>query len=973
MATDFLNRRVFVWILATLVLASPLWAQDGAKRPLEHRDYELWKQIEGEQLSPDGAWALYSLVPAHGDGDGALRVRSTTSATEHDIVRGADGEFGQASRFAVFQIRPRRAVLDSLELEGKDEDALPKDSLGILELATGDVSRFARVQSFQLPEEAAGWVAYLLEQDTTEADRPDAETEAEEEPAEEAQEGEEEEEGDEKPEGTTLVLRNLASGAEQRYEHVTDYAFSRDGVRLVYAASSEDGSADGVYVVEVETGEAAAILRGTGVYKGLALDEAGDQVAFLTSRDDWEADQPRFALYHWREERDSARVVAREGTPGITTGWVVSEHGAVDFSENGARLFFGTAPPPLSELDEDTLPPEDERVRVDIWNWKDPYLQPMQLEQAEDERERSYRAVVHLDEERRVVQLATAEVPEVQLGTNGDADVALGVSVLPYRQLISWDSPEYRDIYRIDVVTGERELIMEQTQARPELSPQASYAAWYDNRERAWFARDIESGGVVNLTASIDHPLYDELHDRPYPARAYGTAGWTEGDETLLVYDRYDIWAVDPTGEAPPRSITEGVGRAEELQFRVVDLDPEEEALDPSEPLLLSAFHFHAKSAGFYRERIVGDGRPERLAYGDYAFSRPTRAEDDARLLFTRQSFQEFPDLWISPPDFTDARRLSDANPWQSDFLWGTAELVEWRSSEGTPLQGILYKPENFDASRKYPMMVYFYERLSDNLNRYHLPVPGSSSINISFYVSRGYLVFVPDIPYEIGFPGESAMQAVVPGVLNLVAQGFVDEDAIGVQGHSWGGYQIAYMVTRTDLFAAAEAGAPVANMTSAYGGIRWGSGMSRMFQYERTQSRIGQTLWDGTLKFIENSPLFFAPKIETPLLMMHNDEDTAVPWEQGIELFVTMRRLGKPVWMINYNGAPHGLREDHNRRDWAIRMQQFFDHYLKGAPAPVWLAEGVPAVLKGRTLGLELMGEAERVAGDAAEQGSRH
>ena len=251
--------------------------------------------------------------------------------------------------------------------------------------------------------------------------------------------------------------------------------------------------------------------------------------------------------------------------------------------------------------------------------------------------------------------------------------------------------------------------------------------------------------------------------------------------------------------------------------------------------------------------------------------------------------------------------------------------------------------------------MVYFYERLSDGLHQYAVPAAGSSSINRSFYVSRGYLLFVPDIPYRIGYPGESAVDAVVPGVLDLVDQGFVDRDKIGVQGHSWGGYQISYMVTRTDLFAAAEAGAPVSNMVSAYGGIRWQSGMSRAFQYERTQSRIGGSLWETPLRYIENSPIFTADKIRTPLLMMHNDEDGAVPWYQGIELFVALRRLGQPVWMLNYNGEAHGLRQEHNQRDWAIRMQQFFDHYLMDQPAPVWMEEGVPAILKGQTLGLEL------------------
>jgi dipeptidyl aminopeptidase/acylaminoacyl peptidase len=268
----------------------------------------------------------------------------------------------------------------------------------------------------------------------------------------------------------------------------------------------------------------------------------------------------------------------------------------------------------------------------------------------------------------------------------------------------------------------------------------------------------------------------------------------------------------------------------------------------------------------------------------------------------------------------------------------------------------VLYKPEGFDPAQKYPMMVYFYERLSDNLHNYVTPSAGGSSINIAFYVSRGYLVYTPDIPYRDGYPGESAFKAVVPGVLDLVDQGFVDPDRIGVQGHSWGGYQIAYMITKTNIFAAAEAGAPVSNMISAYGGIRWSSGLSRMMQYEHGQSRIGGTLWEAPIQYIENSPIFWANKVETPLLMLHNDQDGAVPWEQGIEYFVALRRLAKPVWLFNYNGEDHGLRRAANRKDWTIRMQQFFDHYLKDAPPAVWMVEGVPALLKGRTLGTDLV-----------------
>jgi dipeptidyl aminopeptidase/acylaminoacyl peptidase len=489
-----------------------------------------------------------------------------------------------------------------------------------------------------------------------------------------------------------------------------------------------------------------------------------------------------------------------------------------------------------------------------------------------------------------------------------------------------------------------------------ELSPGERYVTRWDGFEKAWFAIDMRTGEEIDLTGRLDVPFHDILDDHPDALRSYGSAGWTEDDEWFVVYDRFDIWAIDPTGARAPRNLTEGVGRASDTRFRYLDLDRDDPVVPTDEDVLLSSFHLYTKQAGVHRDHFSGSDEPEMLTSDDARFASVRRAEDAEVVTFTRSTFRDFPDIWVTDTDLDDPRQVTDANPQQDAYRWGTAELVTWSSNDGIPLQGILYKPDDFDPTQQYPMMVYFYERFSDGLHQYFVPAAGSSSVNRSFYVSRGYLVFVPDVPYRIGYPGESAIDAVVPGVLALVDQGFVDRDKIGIQGHSWGGYQIAYMVTRTDLFAAAEAGAPVANMVSAYGGIRWQSGMSRAFQYERTQSRIGGSLWETPLRYIENSPIFTADKIRTPLLMMHNDADGAVPWYQGIELFVALRRLGQPVWMLNYNGEEHGLRQEHNQRDWAIRMQQFFDHYLMDQPEPVWMEEGVPAILKGQTLGLELV-----------------
>lgn len=944
----------FSLLLFAMVLGAPLAAQ---RKALEHEDYAVWNRIRGQQLSTDGRWLLYSLVP--GDGDGELTVRTVESDRRFTRARGTDAHFTNDSRYVVFTIAPEEEAVKEADRESVPKNEQPKDSIGIMDLrsvfpagggVTSEHFTAERVQSFKLPEDAAGFVAYLLEKPVPdEADEGDEEAASPERPPRGRRSGddEDEEDDDDKAEGTVLVLRVLATGEEHRYEHVTDYLFSADGERLYYSASNEDGTADGVYAVETATGEATPVVTGEGEYEQLALNEEGRSVAFLSNAPDWDADQPAFTLFVDGEAR------ATEGGAGIPDGWWINERGDVSFSEDGSRVFFGTSPRPEPEKDEED-DDDDEEVVLDIWNWKDPYMMPMQLLQAESERNRSFMAVTHVDGGPSV-QLATQEIPNVSVGRDGDADVALGTTDIPYRQLLSWDG-RYNDLYIIDVETGARERAVEALRGRGQLSPGAKYLYWWNGFEMAWFAMNVEDGELVEISAGIPHPVHNILNDVPQAPRPADQAVWTEDDERVLIYDRYDIWLVDPTGREAPRNVTEGVGRSEGIRFRYVREDSDEEAVDLDREALLSAFNLTTKQDGYYRDRLGRNDRPQRLVMGDFDLSSPTKAEDADVVIFTRQTFTEFPDLWTSSSDFSDMTRLSDANPQQSEYRWGTAELVEWNSNDGVPLQGILYKPDGFDPTQKYPMMVYFYERMSDRLHRYTVPAAGSSSINYSFYVSRGYVLFIPDIPYEIGHPGESAIDAVIPGVLSVVTKGFIDTDKIGVQGHSWGGYQIAHMITRTNLFAAAEAGAPVVNMTSAYGGIRWGSGRVRQFQYERAQSRIGGSLWERPLEFIENSPLFQADKIQTPLLMLHNDKDGAVPWYQGIEMFSAMRRLGKPTWMLNYNGEAHGLRKEQNRKDWAIRMQQFFDHYLMDAPPAVWMVRGVPAVLKGRTLGLELV-----------------
>jgi dipeptidyl aminopeptidase/acylaminoacyl peptidase len=448
------------------------------------------------------------------------------------------------------------------------------------------------------------------------------------------------------------------------------------------------------------------------------------------------------------------------------------------------------------------------------------------------------------------------------------------------------------------------------------------------------------------VSKKVPFKLFDEDYDMPSDPNAYGFAEWLADDAGFLVYDKYDIWQLDPQGLKAPVCVTGGVGRKTKTSYRYVPLDPEEKFIDPAKPMMLRSQREDNKHMGLATLDIK-NASPVKMMEGPYSVKGIVSASQANVIGYTKESFRESTDLyaWKNGTE----QKLSSTNPQQTSYSWGTAELVSWKAYDGRTSQGILYKPDGFDGNRKYPMICYFYERDSDSLFVYRAPAPVRSRIDISFFVSRGYVIFVPDIHYQKGYPGKGAYDYVVSGARAMVKKGGIDSTRIGIQGQSWGGYQVAYLITRTKMFAAAWAGAPVANMTSAYGGIRWESGVNRQFQYERSQSRIGATLWEKPQLYIENSPLFQLPRVSTPLVIMSNDNDGAVPWYQGIEMFTAMRRLGKKVWLLNYNGEEHNLVQRRNRKDLSVREQQYFDWMLKGEKPPTWITDGVPATEKGR------------------------
>jgi dipeptidyl aminopeptidase/acylaminoacyl peptidase len=722
---------------------------------------------------------------------------------------------------------------------------------------------------------------------------------------------------------------------------VTDFEWTRDGSWIAYGVSSAKAEEDGAFVRQMGDGSVRTLTKGKGNYKSFAFDEDGRQLAFLSDQAEYDKEVAPYRLYYWKTGDASAAELVAASTRGMPAGMVVSDQGAPTFSKDGQRLYLGTAPAPPAPAPDGAPEPRG----VDLWHWKDPLLQPMQRVRAQQERNRSYRAVVHLAD-KRFVQLATADMPTLTPGE--DPARALGTDDLPYRQEVSWDT-NYGDIYLVDQKTGQRKKINEhfRTGAPMTLSPGGRFLLYFDESQNDWFTYRIADGVRVNLTEKLGLNFWREDHDTPNAPPAYGTAGWTAGDRSVLLYDKYDIWEVRPDGTGA-RMVTGGEGRKRQIVFRYRSLDPDQRAIPVDKPLLLSANEDSTEDSGFYRVGLTGSSTPEKLVMVPKAAGQITKAKNADRIVVPFSRFDEFPDLWVTDTSFRDMKRVSNVNPQQAEFIWGKAELTKYRNADGKELRAILVKPENFDPAKKYPLMVYIYEELSEGLHSYRAPAPGTS-INITRYVSNGYVVLMPDIAYDTGYPGESAEKCVIPAVNTIVAMGFIDPKRIGIQGHSWGGYQITHLITRTSMFAAVQAGASVSDMISAYGGIRWGTGMSRAFQYEKTQSRIGAPPWDEPLKFIENSPIFWVEKVKTPYLSIHNDEDDAVPWYQGIEFFSALRRLGKEAYMFVYNGEPHGLRNRDNMKHWTVHQDEFFDHFLLGKPTPGWMEKGVPYLEKGK------------------------
>ncbi|KPE51951.1 prolyl oligopeptidase family serine peptidase [Chryseobacterium indologenes] len=941
----------------------------GQKRPLDHSVYDSWQNIGARKISNDGKWIAYSVDVQEGNSN--LFLYSVKNKSSKQFARASKVDFTNDSRFAVFQIRPLYKDIKAVKDKKLKKNKLTKDSLAIVDLLSAKTEKIPNVKTFKTPEKAGSYVAYLLEDINDKSND-----------ASDKEEEDDNKEEDKNVKPLQLVVRNLLDGKSTTYDNVIRYEFSKNGKQLVFVTkkpeektstdkkekkdSADEKSDDKkdndkskpkkyefqtVQVVDLQKGTVTTVSEMEGDFSQLSFDEEGNQMAFVGTSSAQNDLVKLYQLYYFNFKGNKKEMVTNDNVH-MKKNWVISENRLPVFSKNGKQLYFGVAPKPIAK---DTAMIADDHAVVDIWNYRDDYLQTVQLKKLKDDLKKSYAAVMQTDKPAFFRNIDGVDLDTLQLVNEGNAEFTLGVTSLNNRIASQWEGSTRKTYFVIDNKTGKRTEIVRNLDGAVAVSPLGKFIVIFDSEKGSWSSYNVKTKQTLPLTTQLPVSFVDEEFDMPDFPTPYGIASWMDNDESVIIRDRYDLWEFFLNGSKKPRNITNGFGRKNKITFDTYSLDKDIKSINRKSSVYLSAFDNTSKANGIFKTSVGSNADPVKIQMEDvWGYRSVQKAKNAEEYIVTKESYTHSPDIFATS-DFLKQQKLSTTNPQQSLYNWGTDELVRWTTPKGNTSTGILYKPEDFNPDKKYPMIVYFYEKLSDNLNRYVAPAPTPSRLNISYFVSNGYLVFTPDISYTKGFPGESAMEYINSGVEMLKQNSWVDSTKIGIQGQSWGGYQVAYLIAHTNMYAAAWSGAPVVNMTSAYGGIRWTSGMNRQFQYEKSQSRLGKSLWEAPELYIKNSPLFAIDKVKTPVVIMSNDKDGAVPWYQGIEMFTALRRLGKPVWLLNYNGDDHNLMKRQNRKDIQIREQQFFDYYLKGTKAPVWMTKGIPATQKGKDWGFEL------------------
>ena len=898
-------------------------AQD-EKKVLTVDDYGRWRQARSVTLSPDGTWAAYTLQP--NDGDGTLTIAQTAGEEAHVVEVGSSPRFSATSQHVTYFTSPGEDEAKKL----RDAKKPVPRTLVLMDLTSGETLEFENGRDASFRDDGL-WLAV-------------------------GKSGS----GNSEDAGTDLLVHDVANGTTRNFGNVTAHAWAEDGDLLAFLVGAADDHGNGLYLFDPETESVRAVHTSREKYSQLTWSEEGEHLACLCGVESEEIEQIAHRVVVVRDVGARREQLLVHGDPSNTDesgdddGNSAEENGASDddaeadnavdsggrigellissdgnlrFSADGDLLFLGVqhARPKREKADE--------RPDVDVWHHADQPVQSIQARRANRERSRTYLATLHLDDARLIV-LADETLRSVQVV--GDGRWTIGRDTRPYEAEITWGGAR-ADLYRVDPRTGERSLITEALGRPMGTSPDGRHTIFLKGG-LVWI-HDLDHGTTVQASAAAPVDFVNHDDDHPYEKPTFGVDGWSEDGKFVILRHRHDLWRVPLDGSAAD-VLTAGVGERERIRFRTVVLDPDEEWLDLDQPLLLSAFGTWSKKSGFFR--LAPGAEPQPLVFEDRSYGRAVRAEDAETVAISRQTFEEAPDWWITDTGFAAFSQLTDSNPQQAEYHWGRRVLIEYENAKGRPLQATLTLPADYVEGQRYPMLVYFYERMSDRHHQYSMP-RFDDRPQMSTYASDGYLVLMPDVVYEIGRPGSSAVDCVTAAAKKAIDLGFADPERVALQGHSWGGYQSSFILTQTDMFCAIVTGAPVTNLVSFHGELYKSIGSVQQGITEVGQVRMGTTPWENWELYKSQSPLHNVRNITTPFVILHGTEDGAVDWHQGLEYYNAARRNGKEVILLSYPGEGHHLNRRPNQIDFQVRMKQFFDHYCKGTEAPEWMVTGVP------------------------------
>jgi len=899
--------KLFLLLLCSLIASSCF----GQKPPIDSTVYGKWPQLANDPgISNNGQYVFY-YIQNQPVGGTTLEIASSDGSWKKDFMNARRAAFTINNDLIFFQ---------------------RKDTLFSYRLGTNSYQASAGITDFEIPGENKTYLFYRS-----------------------------------KPDPGVLHIRNVLNGVEWGIKDVSQYSYNEPKQVLV-AEIKAGGRESTLRWVNLLTRKSTKIWSGQDP-SAYAFDDSGNQLAFIGRK----ANGNGYTLWYYKRGMAQAVDLTGDRSAAVSPAFIL-DNAYTSFSKNGEHLFFSLKKAKLQDTTIKRPAPKRGSAGVNIWNYKDTYLQSEQLADGFFDQfapKTQFYAVMHL-RDRRIIRLDDDSTIVAGFHNNG---YVLGATISAKK--FFYDPRPDRYPILVSALNGavthfKKGLIFDQYP----LSPEEKYVVWFDPDSAAYFSYDISTQTARNISKAVPDPLNDTLYVGGVK-RPFGVVGWTGPDGGILVYGAYDIWLLDLRGAKPPVNLTNGLGRKNGIVFSYAEANFMHDGLIENEQLLLSGYD-REKRNGFWKTNLKWlHADPQKCNMEPYSYFisriglggttptvgaeltggfRPLRAKNVPVYLVKRVSAEQAPNYLVTR-DFIKFKQISSIAP-QLHYNWLTAQLVSWKTGDGHHLEGILYKPENFDPAKKYPVIFTYYTKVSDGLREFMRPDYSFAILDIPTYVSNGYLVFYADINFPKDHTGEGVVGSIISAARELSRYPWVDSTRLGLMGHSFGGWETNFIVTHSHLFAAACEAAGVADQISSYGQLN-GDGGIRERGYELGSQvegyGIGVTPWARPDLYLENSPLFALDRVTTPLLMMHNSEDGAVPFAQGIEWFTGLKRAGKKVWLLQYDHEGHGLDNRSNQKDYTIRMRQFFDHYLKGLPPPRWMTIGVPAKLKGIDDGLEL------------------